>query len=280
MKLFQKLTKVLKKFKLMLIKFLLNGKEINLTGDDITIESTNFNVDKNGNMTCNNAELTGGRVEIYGGTEINQYGDGLNFKCVQSEDIQYPYSGMTPQMLVLRNGQSSYINLQVGSVSEPLSTINALRIQSNFSNYISHTAYSGSVGSTWHASNGTTYVNGSGIETPTLTQTSLESKKKNFEKFENALSIIKDIDIYKYNLKSEKDTDKKHIGFVIGNNYKYRKEVTSQDNTGVDDYSFTSLCCRAIQEQQEIIESSNSKINKLEKIIKILNSKINKLEEK
>lgn len=264
----------------MLIKFLLNGKEINLTGDDITIESTNFNVDKNGNMTCNNAELTGGRVEIYGGTEINQYGDGLNFKCVQSEDIQYPYSGMTPQMLVLRNGQSSYINLQVGSVSEPLSTINALRIQSNFSNYISHTAYSGSVGSTWHASNGTTYVNGSGIETPTLTQTSLESKKKNFEKFENALSIIKDIDIYKYNLKSEKDTDKKHIGFVIGNNYKYRKEVTSQDNTGVDDYSFTSLCCRAIQEQQEIIESSNSKINKLEKIIKILNSKINKLEEK
>ena len=251
----------------MLIKFLLSGKEINLTSDDITIESTNFNVDKNGNMTCNNAELTGGRVEIYGGTEINQYGDGLNFKCVQSENTQYPYSGMTPQMNVIRNGQYSFIRSQVGSVSSPLSTTNTITIQSNSNNYITHTSFSSSVGSTWHASNGTTYVNGSGITTPTLTQTSIEKDKKNFEKFENALSIIKDIDIYKYNLKNEKDTDKKHIGFVIGNNYKYRKEVTSQDNTGVDDYSFISLCCKAIQEQQKIIEDLQGKTRKLEQTI-------------
>lgn len=251
----------------MLIKFLLNGKEINLTSDDITIESTNFNVDKNGNMTCNNAELTGGRVEIYGGTEINQYGDGLNFKCSENQNTQYPYSGMTPQMNVIRNGQYSFIRSQVGSVSSPLSTTNTITIQSNSNNYITHTSFSSSVGSTWHASNGTTYVNGSGITTPTLTQTSIEKDKKNFEKFENALSIIKDIDIYKYNLKNEKDTDKKHIGFVIGNNYKYRKEVTSQDNTGVDDYSFISLCCKAIQEQQKIIEDLQGKTRKLEQTI-------------
>ena len=43
---------------------------------------------------------------------------------------------------------------------------------------------------------------------------------------------------------------------------KYSKEVTSTDNQGVDNYSFTSLCCKAIQEQQELIEQLlNKKVN-------------------
>lgn len=109
-----------------------------------------------------------------------------------------------------------------------------------------------------------TSVDAYGISTPTLTQTSLAEQKKNFEKLEdNAIAIIKNIDIYKYNLKSEDDTDKKHIGFVIGDGYNYSEEVTSLDNKGVDNYSFTSLCCKAIQEQQEIIESLQKQIKEL-----------------
>lgn len=103
------------------------------------------------------------------------------------------------------------------------------------------------------------------ITTPKLTQTSLAEKKKNFEKFNsNALDIIKQIELYKYNLKGEEDTVKKHIGFVIGDKYKYSKEVTSNDNTGVDLYSFVSVCCKAIQEQQEQINKLQSKIEELE----------------
>lgn len=99
------------------------------------------------------------------------------------------------------------------------------------------------------AANDSTTIRASGITTPQVTQTSLASKKKNFEKMQdNALDIINRIDIYKYNLKSEEDTEKKHLGFVIGEKYNYSKEVTSTDNTGVDNYSFTSLCCKAIQE--------------------------------
>ena len=114
------------------------------------------------------------------------------------------------------------------------------------------------------SSGSVTEILGTGITTPKLTQTSLESQKKNFEKMQNnALNIIRNIDIYKYNLKNEKDTDKKHIGFVIGDNYKYSKEVTSLDNTGVDTYSFVSLCCKAIQEQQKQIELLQEEINKL-----------------
>ena len=108
-----------------------------------------------------------------------------------------------------------------------------------------------------------TRINYEGITTPTVTQTSLESEKKNFEKYENALEILKNIDIYKYNLKSEEDGSKKHIGFVIGDNYNYSEEVTSTNNDGADIYSFVSLCCKAIQEQQAQIEELQKEIQEL-----------------
>ena len=101
------------------------------------------------------------------------------------------------------------------------------------------------------------------VYTPTVVQTSLESEKKNFEKYENALETLKNIDIYKYNLKSEEDDTKKHIGFVIGDDYKYSEEVTSKNNDGVDIYSFVSLCCKAIQEQQKQIEELQKEIKEL-----------------
>ena len=96
-----------------------------------------------------------------------------------------------------------------------------------------------------------------------MTQTSLATEKKNFEELKNALEIIKDIDIYKYNLKHEEDETKKHIGFVIGDDFKYSQDVTSQENDGVDVYSFVSLCCKAIQEQQEEIEQLKNEIKEL-----------------
>lgn len=102
------------------------------------------------------------------------------------------------------------------------------------------------------------------ISAPKITQTSLAEKKKNFEKMQDsALEILKQIDIYKYNLKNESNKNKKHIGFVIGDEYRYSKEVTSNNNTSVDLYSFISLCCKAIQEQQKQIEELKKEIEKL-----------------
>ena len=101
-----------------------------------------------------------------------------------------------------------------------------------------------------------------------LIQTSLQSAKKNFEKYTGALEEIKNIDIYKYNLKNEKDSDKKHLGFVIGDDFNYSKVVTSNDNKGVDNYSFTSLCLQAIKEQQEKIELLEKQLNDIINIIK------------
>lgn len=108
-----------------------------------------------------------------------------------------------------------------------------------------------------------TEITNEGITTPTVTQTSLEESKKNFEKLENGLEIINNTDIYKYNMKSQKDGDKKHIGFVIGKEYKYSQEITSENNKGVDTYSMISVAYKAIQELSEQNKQLQKQIDEL-----------------
>lgn len=225
----------------MQIKSVLNGKTINLTGDNTIIKSTNFNVDKDGNMNCKNANVTGtitsSNATITGG-KVTLKGTG--------------------SVIGVWGNDSSYTQIDNGGIA----TFH------DDSNYIQMEAESGQASIELIAGYSRTDISNNGITTPILTQTSLAESKKNFEKLQdNALEIIKNIDIYKYNLKNEKDTDKKHIGFVIGENYNYSKEVTSIDNKGVDNYSFTSLCCKAIQEQQKQIEQ-------LQKIYKLKDERI------
>lgn len=223
-------------------KLALNGKEINLTGDNINISSNNFSVDNQGNMSCNNANVSGtitsNNATITGG-KIKVKGQASNEDIlrVEKEDDSSVFSYMQPVGLGMVNGSiDRSIYMFVGN------TDSSIMLTDSF---------------------GYTDIRGMGIKTPTLTQTSLAESKKNFEKLQdNALETIKNIDIYKYNLKSEKNTDKKHIGFVIGDNYNYSKEVTSIDNQGVDNYSFTSLCCKAIQELSQQVEELKRKLEK------------------
>ncbi len=94
-----------------------------------------------------------------------------------------------------------------------------------------------------------------------LIQTSMAENKKNFEKLENAKEILQNTDIYKYNFKNEEDTDKKHIGFVIGDDFNYSKEITPAENNGADVYAMTSVLWQVVKEQQE-------EIDELKKLIK------------
>ena len=201
----------------------------------MAISSKNFNVDSNGNMSCNNAEIKGGYIGI---------------PLEERSNIGEANLGITDANGIMStwvNGNGFHCKTDYAVFHASCDSDSEIYIANN-GNYTS--------------------IKPSGIITPKLTQTSKEENKKNFEKIkDNAIEIIKNIDIYKYNLKSEKDTDKKHIGFVIGDNYNYSKEVTSLDNTGVDNYSFTSLCCKAIQEQQKIIEKLQNKIEEMEERI-------------
>lgn len=102
------------------------------------------------------------------------------------------------------------------------------------------------------------------VEATTITQTSIAEKKKNFELYQDALSEIAKIDIYKYNLIDEQDGDKKHIGFVIGNDFNYSEEITNKENDQVDLYSMMSMCMQGLKQQQEIIKKLEKRIEVLE----------------
>lgn len=220
----------------------MNGKEINLTGDNVIIKSSNFNVDKNGNLNCNSATLNNARI-IDGNIELNSNG---------GQVIKVMKNNSTTNMAYITN---NVVGVNNGDYHSELFS---------FGKTANLSLYGGG---------SSTEISNEGITTPTLTQTSLASKKRNIKKMENnALEIIEKIDIYKYNLKNEENTDKQHIGFIIGDEYNYSEEVTSIDNKGVDNYSFISLCCKAIQEQQKIIEEQGQKIKEMEEKINGSNS--------
>ena len=106
-----------------------------------------------------------------------------------------------------------------------------------------------------------------GVVTPQVVQTSRAESKKNFEKYENALEQVLNTDIYKYHLKSQEDTEKKHIGFVIGDNFNYSHDITTElegKEIGAETYAMTSVLWQAVKEQQEQIEKLKNKINELE----------------
>lgn len=211
-------------------KISLEGKTIALTSDNITISSSNFNVDKNGNLTCSNA--TANNLSINEGTiNLKSSEQGARIKMSDSQNSSY-YWEMAVGIWKWNGYKNGFIAFE-NRLKYPIISLG-------------------------DSDNNQTLISSIYVNSPSITQTSLVSQKKNFEKFNNALSIINNIDLYKYNLKSEEDNHKKHIGFVIGDNYKYSSEITAVDEngeeTGVDLYSMTSLCLQAIKELYEIIK--------------------------
>ena len=197
----------------------------------------NFKVGTDGKVECTDITINGGTINL-NDTE----GQGNEFQITDNLQTYKTMMGSS----IFQMGFVDVLNEAAISMTTSEMTNPAITVKDTAGRY--------------------TMIQGEGITTPKITQTSLAKKKKNFEKLQdNALQIIKNIDIYKYNLKGEDDTDKKHIGFVIGDKYKYSKEVTSNDNTGVDLYSFVSVCCKAIQEQQEQIKQLQNKAEEANK---------------
>ena len=185
-------------------KINLDGKQINLTSDNISISSTNFNVDKNGNMSCNNATMNnavvdGGQIKL-----IDTSGVGDEFQ-ITSDSYKLTLGSSIFSMGDIDPSSEAFIHMDTSESTEPTIMVS-------------------------NEGNNTSFIKGSEITSPKLTQTSLESIKKNINKFtKNATNIINNSDIYEYNLKSDKDTDKKMIGFIIGENYKTPAEVIDKN---------------------------------------------------
>lgn len=241
-----------------------SSEKISIKAEKIALEgyttiNEGFSIDEEGNVAANNGTFTGGKIELNGGSQTNpkflvtsQYGDAIIF----SDSVGGP-------TMLCRNSNG---NVSMSNEYISFNTLigdgiaQSMLLKGGTAPYIKLIGYG--------TESKTTEIKSNEITTPIVHQTSLEKNKKNFEKFENALSILDDIDLYKYNLIYEKDEDKKHIGFVIGNDFKYSKEITSNDNTSVDTYSMISLCLQAIKEQQEIINKQQKQIEELQNKIK------------
>lgn len=257
-----------------------DGSVIEIKADNIKLEgyttiNNGFSVDLQGNMLCNNATMNNAKI-VGGDIELIDDDSSSTHSLIiynQNKSISTSYSGEGID-ISNPNGQSYFRS-------------NAINWQSphgqNFSNFIVnsdaliYTLYEHNLNFTITNMGNENHLSFSGkIICDSLEQTSLQSFKKNFEKYTGALEEIKNIDIYKYNLKNEKDGDKKHLGFVIGDDFNYSKVVTSNDNKGVDNYSFTSLCLQAIKEQQEQIELLKEQLNDTINIIKEIKDGNNK----
>jgi len=112
---------------------------------------------------------------------------------------------------------------------------------------------------------------------------SREETKKNIKRYtDDAIKIIKDTDIYKFNYKTDNNTSKESIGFVIGDKYKYSKELTAVDENGkeigANTYNMISIAYKAIQEQQEQIEKLQAKDKQKDELIQSLIQRIETLE--
>lgn len=211
-----------------------------ITGTSIT-NGSNFSVDKNGNMTCKNANISGtitsNDATINGG-KIELQADGTDsskFRITSSsEDTEFfvtsTYFNLGPFMQnIVMNTNTTYPYIQFATRS-----------------------------STGVAS---TNVAANQITSPKITQTSLESAKKNISKFDkNATDIINNADIYEYNLKFDEDTDKKLIGFIIGENYRTPEEVISKEGQAVELYSAIGILWKAVQELSARVEQLEKEV--------------------
>ena len=231
----------------MLIVLVCLGKTINLTSDNMAIQSTNFNVDKYGNMTLGGSEENPALVITDGDDNVYVSPQGI-------QEEYYGYGGNGQVASMSKGGFGTSVYVSGGGIAETLT------ISGGEEPTISVHKWNG----TGFASQ-STYIEYNKVTTPQVIQTSLESIKKNIRQSNiNALELIKKSKIYEYNLKTEEDKDKKHIGFVIGNKYETPTEVISQDGQGIDTYTMTSIMWKAIQEQQKIIEDLQAKIKEME----------------
>lgn len=261
-------------------KISLKGKNINLTGDNTTISSTNFNVDKNGNMTCknanvsgtitsSNANITGGSIKVGNNFTVNSSGnmtcsngtfnggkisltggtlDNARFYVIDSSDKNI-YSAIAPDSIHSGSG-SVYFTYNSGS----------LIIHNSLGHF---QIYNGS--SRIVSSFDDFYVIGD-MHANSYNYDSLQSIKKNITKFnKNALNIVKEAELYEFNYRKENDTDKKHIGFVIGDEdekYKTPVELISKSKDGIDAYSMVSVLWKAVQELSARVEQLEKEVHK------------------
>ena len=224
------------------------GTKINL--NDGSIQTKNWSLNSQGKMNCKSATLQDMTIN-FGAIKLlsNRNNIALSFYESQNDSVATgQYCGNYIGLGIKKNGSGTAVDIEGD-------------LQNGSGGSITLNSYSNNDAQINVIGNGTdsTYIHPTYIRTPQVINGSLKSIKKNFEKLENALDIVKNTDIYKYHLKSQEDTEKKHVGFVIGEDFNYSDVITNNDNTGAELYSMVSVLWQAVKEQQIEIENLRKK---------------------
>lgn len=225
-----------------------SAEEIQIQAKNIALEgyttiNKNFSIDTKGNMSCNNASINGGKVEVYGGTSTN-----TNLCIYKNKDSRNDAMYIGYKSIYIE--QESASNQPSGVFLNQKSTAAYLEIDNK-----------GVPELYLDDNDNITIIKSSGISTPKVAQGSLEKLKKNIELSDNCLEDIKNADIYKYNLKCEEDSEKKHYGFIIGKNRNTPEKVIADTGDGIDTYSMISVLWKGVQELTEKVEELEEKLD-------------------
>lgn len=215
--------------------------------------NSGFGVDEEGNMYANNGTFRGNII----GSIFKGANDSASYIKIGNN----PESGSQVEGFLNLYSANGNLQLSVGELYEG-TQLEALRFYSPDTRFFEFVS-----GADDERVNANAFVAGSYMYSPAYNGGSLESIKKNITLYEkNCVDIIKNADIYSYNLKNENDDNKKHIGLVIGdlgNDYKTPEEVINQNQDGIDLYSMISIAWKSIKEQQNLIEELKEEIKQL-----------------
>lgn len=227
-----------------------SAEEILLKGNRVLIESDKFNLGKDGDVSCSNITIAGGSVNLKDDSVNSAYS---NFKISNTNNTKYLLA--KPFSLRIENEED-------GNYARTDVTNNASHVFLKCGSKKAEMQATSSEASIWLTDgNKNTTIAQNGITTPTVTQTSLKSKKKNIKKLKvNALDLVKKADICEYNFKKEKKGTKKHIGLVIGEGYNCPKQIIDEKGEGVEQYSLTSLLWKAVQELTAKVEKLEQEV--------------------
>lgn len=258
-------------------KLSFEGATIDMTADNIRIKGENLDIDSKGTIVLsdNTADMlqsknasyiitsnfddeyqgetshVGYSHEVYANGRKNEYendnhiqsssGYGHYFGGVDENLYRYPRSTWYMKSADFKEGYSygDYVSISIG-----VQGINTSRLLNGSWTYPLSLGIDGDITCK------NIYYTGSLIPV----SPSVAEKKKNFEKLINAKDILNQVDIYKYNFKDENDNIKKSIGFVIGDDFNYSKEITTKNNDSVNIYSMVSVLWQVVKEQQEEIK--------------------------
>lgn len=236
-------------------KLNISPEVIEIIGNRLVIDTSNFKLDEKGNAKFNDATAT--NLQIDGGaiSLVSPY-QKAKLNLIASEDEQLNSAFCPAAWYMNGNGYQFNVGISGDYLGLALRHSEAFGIGAHVTTNDVYMSFS-------DRNNNITEITPSKITTPVLSQTSLESKKKNFEYFDKGLELINSSDFYLYNFKTESDDDKKHIGLVIGEGYKTPLEFINSDETGIELYSLISACGDAIK-------TLSNEVKNLKKEIEVL----------